>query len=98
MSYEPPMGSTPPPPPAPPPPPDIGSTKILCGIMGIILGGLGVHRFILGDVSGGIIRIVITLFTCGLGSVIGLVEGIIYLTKSDLDFYRIYMVEKRAWF
>ena len=66
--------------------------------MGIILGGLGVHRFILGDVSGGIIRIVITLFTCGLGSVIGLVEGIIYLTKSDLDFYRIYMVEKRAWF
>ena len=99
MSYEPPMGSTPPPPPpAPPPPPDIGSTKILCGIMGIILGGLGVHRFILGDVSGGIIRIVITLFTCGLGSVIGLVEGIIYLTKSDLDFYRIYMVEKRSWF
>ena len=90
MSYEPPMGQ--------PMPPDINSKKILCGVMGILLGGLGVHRFILGDTSGGIIRIVITIFTCGLGSIIGLIEGIIYLTKSDAEFYQIYMVEKKAWF
>ena len=82
----------------PAPPPDVGSTKILCGIMGIIFGGLGVHRFILGDVGGGILRIVITVFTCGLGAWIGVAEGIIYLTKTDSDFYRIYMVEKRSWF
>jgi TM2 domain-containing membrane protein YozV len=79
-------------------PPDVGSTKILCGIMGIVLGGFGIHRFILGDVSGGVIRIVITVFTCGLGAIIGFVEGIIYLTKSDPEFYQVYMVEKRAWF
>ena len=79
-------------------PADVNSTKILCGVLGILLGGLGVHRFILHDVSGGILRIVITLLTCGLGQVIGLVEGIIYLTKTDQDFYQLYMVGRKAWF
>ena len=79
-------------------PPDVNSKKTLCGIMGILLGGFGVHRFLLDDVSGGIIRIIITVFTCGLGAIIGLIEGIIYLTKSDAEFYQIYMVGKKAWF
>ena len=79
-------------------PPEVNSKKILSGIMGILFGGLGVHRFILGDVPGGLIRILITFVTCGLGSVIGLIEGIIYLTKTDPEFYQTYMVERRAWF
>ena len=82
----------------PAPPADINSKKILCGVLGILLGGFGVHRFLLEDVTGGIIRIVITVFTCGIGSIIGLIEGIIYLTKSDQEFYQTYMVEKKAWF
>ena len=82
----------------PPVPAEVNSKKILCGIMGILFGGLGVHRFILGDTSGGLIRIVITVLTCGIGSLIGLVEGIIYLTKSDAEFYQTYMVDKKAWF
>ena len=85
-------------PPQPPIPSDVNSTKILCGVLGILLGGLGVHRFILRDVPGGLLRILITVVTCGLGSIIGLVEGIIYLTKSDPEFYQTYMVERRAWF
>jgi TM2 domain-containing membrane protein YozV len=84
--------------PQPPIPPDVNSTKILCGVMGIILGGLGVHRFILGDTPGGLWRILITVVTCGVGSLIGFVEGIIYLTKSDQDFYQTYMLGKKAWF
>ncbi len=72
--------------------------KTVAGILGILLGGLGVHRFYLGDTTGGIIRIVITLVTCGAGSVIGLIEGIIYITKSDEDFVQTYLVEKKAWF
>lgn len=91
MSTELPMGQ-------PALPPDVNSKKVLCGIMGIILGGLGVHRFLLGDTAGGLIRIVITVFTCGFGAIIGLIEGIIYLTKSDAEFYQIYMVDKKAWF
>ncbi len=72
--------------------------KLLCGLLGILLGGLGIHRFMLGDTKGGIIRIVITVVTCGAGSIIGLIEGIIYLTKSDQEFYQIYQVEQKAWF
>ncbi len=72
--------------------------KVLAGILGILLGGLGVHRFVLGDTKGGLIRIAISVVTCGAGSIIGLIEGIIYLTKSDEDFVQTYIVEKKEWF
>ena len=72
--------------------------KMVAGILGILLGGLGLHRFILGDATGGILRIVITLVTCGAGSIIGLIEGIIYLTKSDEEFVETYINQKKAWF
>lgn len=72
--------------------------KISAGICGILLGGLGIHRFILGDTKGGIFRILITLVTCGVGGIIGLIEGIIYLTKSDEDFVELYINQKKGWF
>jgi TM2 domain-containing membrane protein YozV len=72
--------------------------KIVAGICGILLGGFGVHKFILGYTTEGIIQLVITLVTCGAGSIIGLVEGIIYLTKSDEDFVRTYIQNKKGWF
>jgi TM2 domain-containing membrane protein YozV len=72
--------------------------KIVAGICGILLGGFGVHKFILGYTTEGIIQIVITFVTCGVGSVVGLVEGIIYLTKSDEEFVRTYIQNKKGWF
>jgi len=72
--------------------------KILAGILGIVVGGFGVHKFVLGYTTEGIIQLVITLVTCGAGSIIGLVEGIIYLTKSDEDFVRTYIQNKKGWF
>lgn len=72
--------------------------KIAAGICGILLGGLGVHKFILGYTTQGIIQIVITLFTFGIGSLIGLIEGIIYLTKSDEEFVATYVNGKKGWF
>ena len=53
---QPPYGGVPPQPPyggGPPLPPEVSQKKLLAGIMGIILGGLGVHRFVLGDTTGG---------------------------------------------
>lgn len=74
------------------------SKRVLAGVLGIVLGGLGIHRFVIDDVKGGILRIVITIVTCGLGNLIGLIEGIIYLTKSDEEFIQTYQVEKKGWF
>ncbi|WP_461532515.1 TM2 domain-containing protein [Sinomicrobium sp.] len=71
--------------------------KVLAGVLAIILGGLGVHKFILGYTKEGIIQILLS-FLCGLGGIIGLVEGIIYLVKSDEEFYNTYQVGKKPWF
>lgn len=81
-----------------PPPPVQQSQRVLCGVMGLLFGGLGIHRFILGDVGGGILRIVVSLVTCGFGGIIGFIEGIIYLTKSDEEFIRVYQIGKKGWF
>jgi TM2 domain-containing membrane protein YozV len=86
--------------------------KIAAGICGIVLGGLGVHKFILGYNQEGIIllsvylvSIILTFVTCGIAlplvfvpSVIGIIEGIMYLTKSDEEFVQTYIVNKKPWF
>ena len=81
---------------------DFAGKKIAAGICGILLGALGIHKFILGLTTPGIIMLLVSILTCGIGSVpmgvIGLIEGIIYLTKSDEDFYQTYAIEKKGWF
>jgi TM2 domain-containing membrane protein YozV len=73
--------------------------KIAAGILAILLGPLGVHKFLLGYTTEGIIWLIISLCTCGVvTSILGLIEGIIYLTKSDEEFYQTYQVGKKAWF
>ena len=76
--------------------------KLTAGICGILLGGLGIHKFVIGQSTAGIIMLLVTLLTCGIGGsvmgIIGLVEGIIYLTKSDEDFVRDYIHGDKAWF
>lgn len=72
--------------------------KVLAGVLGIVIGSLGVHKFVLGYTKEGLIQIGITIVTCGIGSVIGLIEGIIYLTKSDEEFYQTYQVGHKGWF
>lgn len=108
----PPSNTTPPPLLGTTPPPSTSATnprasnKIAAGVCGILLGGLGVHKFILGYNGAGIIMLLVTLLggfvTCGISSgvmhVIGLIEGIIYLCKSDDDFVRTYVDGKKPWF
>lgn len=72
--------------------------KLVAGILGILVGGLGIHKFILGYNKEGIIQIILTCVTCGFASLIGLIEGIIYLTKSDEEFYNTYQVGRKPWF
>ena len=72
--------------------------KVVAGILGIVLGGLGIHKFYLGYTTPGIIQLVLGIVTCGAAGIVGLIEGIIYLTKSDEDFYQTYQVGKKEWF
>lgn len=84
--------------------------KILAGILAILLGSLGIHKFILGYQKEGIIILVATVIgyatiCIGIGifilmatGVVGLIEGIIYLTKTDEEFYNTYQVGRKPWF
>ena len=72
--------------------------KMVAGILGILVGSLGVHKFVLGYTTEGLIQIAITIVTCGVGGIVGLIEGIIYLTKSDEEFVRTYIQNKKGWF
>lgn len=78
------------------------SNKIAAGVCGILLGSLGVHKFILVYTGAGIFMLLLTLLTCGMGGivmhVIGLIEGILYLTKSDEEFVRLYVDGRKEWF
>lgn len=78
------------------------SSKVPAGICGILLGALGVHKFILGYTTTGVIMLLITVLSCGWGAfatgIIGLIEGIIYLTKSDEVFVQTYVVGRKEWF
>ena len=78
------------------------SNKIAAGVCGILLGGFGIHKFILGYTSAGLIMLLVSILSCGLFygimHIIGLIEGIIYLTKSDEEFVRIYVDGQKTWF
>jgi len=72
--------------------------KLVAGILGILIGSLGIHKFYLGYTKEGIIQILISAITCGAAGLLGFIEGIIYLTKSDEEFYQTYQVGKKGWF
>ncbi len=73
--------------------------KIACGIFAILLGPLGIHKFYLGYIGTGILWLILSICSCGtLTGLFGLIEGIIYLTKSDEEFYKTYQVGQKHWF
>ncbi|CAM3455375.1 TM2 domain-containing protein [Elizabethkingia occulta] len=72
--------------------------KLVAGILGILIGYLGIHKFYLGYTKAGIIQLIASVVTCGVAGIIGFVEGIIYLTKTDEDFDRTYIQGKKEWF
>lgn len=85
-------------------------SKIAAGLLAIFLGGFGIHKFYLGYTTPAVIMLVGGLIGfCGsilvfplllimATSIVGLIEGIIYLTKSDAEFEQIYVQGTRDWF
>ena len=79
-----PQYTTPPPQPQYAPPPQYAAvgekSKLAAGLLGIFLGGWGIHRFYLGYVGIGIVQIIVTIVTFGFGALWGFIEGILILT------------------
>jgi len=61
-------------------------SKTTAGILGILLGGLGVHKFYMGRIGQGILYLVF-VWTY-VPAIIGLIEGIWYLVMSEEDWQR----------
>ena len=75
-------------------------SRVVAGVLGILLGTLGVHKFYLGYVGTGIVHVVLTvlIITAPISTIIGLIEGIRYLTKTDEDFQDTYVTNRKPWF
>ena len=79
---------------------------IVAGLLAVFLGLFGLHKFYLGYNEAAFIMLAVSIIgstvSFGLAAavvwVIATVEGIIYLTKPQTDFYRIYVLNKREWF
>ena len=85
---------------------EVSNKKLAAGLLGIFFGALGIHKFVLGYTASGVIMLACTLVggavTCGISSfvmgILGLIEGIIYLTKSPREFKEVYIDSTREWF
>lgn len=76
------------------------SKKTGAGILALFLGNLGVHKFMLGLTTGGLTMLVLFLLLVPIPflTIVSFVEGVIYLSKSDEQFYEDYAVRKKQWF
>ena len=84
--------------------------KVAAGVLAIVVGGLGIHKFYLGYIVPGIVLLVASIISIVTAiiligvvgllviAVICLIEGILYLTKSDEEFHEIYVVNRKSWF
>ena len=83
--------------------------RMTAGLLAIFLGGWGIHKFYLGFSNQGLVFLLTNtvgflflwplLFLPNIAvGIIAFIEGITYLTKSDEEFERIYVVEKKRWF
>ena len=81
---------------------EASNKKLAAGLLAIFLGSFGVHKFVLGYNTPGLIMSLVTVLTCGVAGfvmgVIGIIEGIIYLTKSPEEFDAIYLQNSKEWF
>lgn len=76
-----------------------GVLALVLGLLG--LGWLGIHKFVLGYTKEGLITLGVSVVTCGLGAVVftilSVVEGIVYLTKTDEQFDYEYVHNYKGW-
>ena len=81
---------------------DGSSKRVACGVFAILLGALGVHEFYMGHTASALIRLLVSVLSLGtlsfIPGIIGVIEGVLYLTKTDAEFDRIYIEGGKQWF
>lgn len=86
-----------------------GKNRVTAGVLAILLGWLGIHKFYLGYTGVGILFLLVNTIGWAITwllafipnwalSIIAVIEGILYLTKSDEEFQKIYVEGRKAWF
>lgn len=73
------------------------SKRILCGILALLVGTLGIQYFVIGKTTAGILTIVLSIVTCGLWGIVMFIQGILMLTMSDEDFERKYVASPATY-
>ena len=76
--------------------------KILAGVLALVVGSLGIHKFVLGCTGAGLVMLLASVLSFGIlagpMTIIAMIEGIIYLTRSDRVFLESYVLQQRSWF
>jgi TM2 domain-containing membrane protein YozV len=70
--------------PVPPPPMSSQHNRVTAGVLAILLGDFGIHKFYLGQKGMGILYL--CFFWTIVPGILGIIEGIQYLSMSDTDF------------
>ena len=79
---------------------------VAAGLFAILLGAFGVHKFYLGYSSQGFTLLALSVLggivtfglITGIVWTISIIEGIVYLSKSQSEFERVYVHSRRNWF
>ncbi|MEV6695097.1 TM2 domain-containing protein [Micromonospora sp. NPDC051196] len=60
-------------------------SKVVAGVLGILLGSLGAGRFYTGHIKIAVLQLVVSVCTLGIGGLWGLIDGIMILVNGGTD-------------
>ncbi len=73
------------------------SNRILCGVLALLIGGLGIHYFVIGKAMAGILTIILSIVTCGIWGLVMFIQGIMMLVMSDAEFNQKYVQSQSSF-
>jgi len=79
-------------------------SRTTAGILAILLGAFGAHKFYLGYTTEALIMLAVCLLGACIAvgpivtAIIGIIEGILYLTKTEEEFQATYVQGRKGWF